>query len=60
MKFLALASIVLSSGPLLAAAATGVLVPLYYYPDAVYNDNCSNWQALFSRYAPPLNLTFMY
>jgi hypothetical protein len=51
MKFLALASIVLSSSPLLASALTGVLVPLYYYPDAVAGDNCSNWQGLFAGYA---------
>jgi ABC-type uncharacterized transport system permease subunit len=50
MKFLFLASAVLSAGPLLAAAKIGVLFPLYFYPDVVYNDNCSAWQPLFAGY----------
>lgn len=41
----------------LAASATRILLPLYVYPSAVYNDNASNWQSLLTtiRNHPAVN-----
>ncbi|KAI9167891.1 Galactose oxidase [Paramyrothecium foliicola] len=33
---------------LVSVSATGILLPLYVYPSAVWNDNAANWQTVIS------------
>ncbi|KAL8391956.1 hypothetical protein RB595_002244 [Gaeumannomyces hyphopodioides] len=42
----------------LAATATNILLPLYIYPSAVWNDNASHWQSLLSTVRAHRSVSF--
>ncbi|KLU86313.1 hypothetical protein MAPG_05327 [Magnaporthiopsis poae ATCC 64411] len=42
----------------LAVSATNILLPLYVYPSAAWNDNASNWQSLLSTIRSHRDVSF--
>lgn len=42
-----------------SASATGVLLPLYVYPAAVYNDGAANWRPVFDAVSAHSNVPWM-
>ncbi|EJT77205.1 hypothetical protein GGTG_07117 [Gaeumannomyces tritici R3-111a-1] len=42
----------------LAATATNILLPLYLYPSAVWNDNASHWQSLLTTLRAHRSVSF--